>query len=90
MTHRCTSLVLKVEIIAGTSDEQAAVELQMLATDMGTLVEAQQRETTMRAFPGQNWAELSPRLNENDKLEATLSAGGISGHEAQITDRPAA
>jgi len=68
MTGRCTSLVLKVEIIAGTSDEQAAIELQMLSTDMGTMVEAQQRETTMRAFPGQDWQETLRDFQRDERL----------------------
>jgi hypothetical protein len=47
-----SSLVITVEIIAGTSDKQAAMELAMLATDMQTIVEASQRGLTMRAWPG--------------------------------------
>ncbi len=73
MSDRYLSLVLKVEIVAGTCDKQAAIELSMLATDIGTIVEASQRETTMRAFPGMGWEkvlsdfELDERLSQYPK-----------------------
>lgn len=68
MSQRCSSLVLAVEIIAGTSDEQAAVELQMMATDMGCMVEAMQRETKMRAVPGGDWTKTLDDFRREERL----------------------
>lgn len=65
---RSSSLVLTVEIIAGTSDENAAVELQMLSTDMGVMVEAMQRDVKMRAFPGQDWQETLKDFQRHERL----------------------
>lgn len=70
MPRRCTSLVLTVEIIAGTSDEQAAVELQMMATDMGCIVEAMSRETPTRK------AVLWRKRHKPSHLSAITSNGG--------------
>lgn len=65
---RLSSLVLTVEIVAGTSDKQAAIELQMLATDMGCLVEAKQRDITMRARPGEDWQNVLRAYELDEKL----------------------
>lgn len=58
MTHCYASLVLTVEIVAGTSETQAAIELQMLATDMRTIVEGKHNGITMRARPGEDWQDV--------------------------------
>jgi hypothetical protein len=68
MSERYLSLVLKVEILAGTSDKQAAIELSMLATDMGTIVEASQRGITMRAFPGMGWEKTLSDFERDERL----------------------
>lgn len=65
---RLSSLVLTVEIIAGTSDETAAVELQMLATDLGLMVEAMQRGIKMRASPGADWKECLRAFQIDERL----------------------
>lgn len=68
MSDRYTSLVLTVEIMAGTTDKRAAVELAMLATDMGTIVEANRRGIKMRAFPGHGWEETLADFERDEKL----------------------
>jgi hypothetical protein len=65
---RYTSLVLTVEIVAGTNDKQAAIELSMLATDMGTIVEAKQRNIKMRAFPHQRWEHTLTEFKRDERL----------------------
>ena len=68
MTHRYTSLVLTVEIVAGTSETQAAIELQMLATDMGTIVEGNHNGIVMRARPGKDWQEVLRDFEREKRL----------------------
>lgn len=68
MTHRYTSLVLTVEIVAGTSETQAAIELQMLATDMGTIVEGKHNGIVMRARPGKDWQEVFRDFEREKRL----------------------
>lgn len=68
MTVRYSNIILNVEIVAGTSDTQAAVEMTMLATDVGTIVEAKQRGVTMRAFPGGSWEEALRQFERDERL----------------------
>jgi hypothetical protein len=58
MKHRCASLVVTVEIVAGTSETDASIDLQMLATDLGTIVEGKHNGIVMRARPGADWQEV--------------------------------
>ena len=68
MQHRYTSLVLTVEIVAGTSEEHAAIELQMLATDIGTIVEGKHNGIFMRARPGSDWQEVLRDFEREKRL----------------------
>ncbi len=68
MTARIGSLVMSVQIMAGTDDSTAAVDLQMLATDMGVIVEAKQRGITMRAFPGKDWQHTLREFERDERL----------------------
>ncbi len=67
---RLSSLVLTVEIMAGTTDEQAAIELQMAATDMGMMIEANQRGITMRATPGADWKTTLQDFQRDERLSS--------------------
>lgn len=67
MAH-LSSLVLTVEIMAGTHDKQAAIELTMMATDMGCIVEANQRGITMRAHPGADWQKTLQNFERDERI----------------------
>lgn len=48
-----TSLFLKVEVLAGSSEEATAADLARLAERLRIMVEADHNGVTMRAIPGQ-------------------------------------
>ena len=55
MSTTCESLVLTVEIIAGSSEQAVAVDLATLSDKLGLTVEANFNGIRMRAFPGYGW-----------------------------------
>ncbi len=61
-------LALKVEIVAGTHEADAAIALTMLATDMDVIVEAEMRETKMRAHPGGDWQKVLREFLRDERL----------------------
>ena len=68
MHDRYSSLVLKVDILAGTREKQAAIEMAMLATDMGMIVESSHNGTTMRAWPGAGWEKTLEEFEREKRL----------------------
>ncbi len=65
---RLSSLFMTVEIMAGTDDASAALDLTMLATDMGMIVEAKQRGIIMRAHPGTDWHDTLANFQRDERL----------------------
>lgn len=58
MTLCSVRLIVTVEIVAGTSETDAAIDMQTLATDLGAIVEGKHNGTVMRAKPGGNWQKV--------------------------------